>query len=83
MSAIVFSGAPAVSVYVAITLKHGLRLYAKTGMKPNRAWTPTNMLAKASEITGKTFKRGQFQQAIDALESWIEENRQNADIQRI
>ena len=80
MSATVFAGPAAVSVYVAITLKHGINLYMKTGMKPNRAWTPSAMLAKAGEITGKTFKRGQYQQAIDALQIWIDANRSQADI---
>jgi hypothetical protein len=41
-----------VSTYVAIALKGGLNMYMSSGMKPNRAWTPTAMLAAASEITG-------------------------------
>jgi hypothetical protein len=80
MSATVFAGPAAVNVFVAITLKSGINLYMKTGMKPNRMWTPSAMLAKAGQITGKTFKRGQYQQAIDALEIWIDENRAQADI---
>jgi hypothetical protein len=43
-------------------------------MKPNRAFTPTNMLAKAGQITGRTFKRGQFEEAIAALDAWIAAN---------
>lgn len=69
-----FSGQAGVATYVAITLKHGIKLYRDTGIKPNRAWTPTAMLAKAGEITGQTFKRGQFTQAIDALDAWIAKN---------
>jgi hypothetical protein len=51
------------NIYVAISLKHGLKLYAKTGMRPNRSWTPTAMLRKATEITGRKYKRGQHGEA--------------------
>lgn len=71
---ITFTGPAGVATYQAIALKHGLALYAKAGIKPNRAWTPTAMLRLASHITGQAFKRGQYQQAIDALEAWIQVN---------
>jgi len=72
---IVFSGRDEVNTYVAITLKHGLKLYAKTGMKPNRAWTPTRMLAKATELTGKKYKRGAYLEAAADLETLLEERK--------
>jgi len=61
-------------MYRAIVVKNGLGLYLKSGKKiiPNRSWTPTNMLRAASEITGKTFKRGQHQQAYIAISEWLE-----------
>ncbi len=65
--ATVFSGRAAVEVFRAKTLASALRLYAKTGMKPNRMYTPTNMLATAATITGQKFKRGQFDLAAQAL----------------
>ena len=68
--AVVFSGRDAVEVFRARTIASALRLYAKTGIKANRAYTPTNMLTAASQITGKTFKRGQFEQAAQALTEW-------------
>lgn len=34
-----------------------MSLYLKTGMKVNRAYTPTNMTAVVSEYTGKTYAR--------------------------
>lgn len=71
---IVFSGPDGVATYQAIVLKHGLALYAKTRMRPNRAWTPTAMLATAGKITGKTYKRGAYAQAVADLEQWIEAN---------
>jgi hypothetical protein len=67
----VFTGKAGVDTYRAIAIKHGLKLYADTGMKPNRFWTPMAMLKAAGDITGKTFKRGQYAQAIYSLEAWI------------
>lgn len=61
-----------VNIYVLATLASGLRLYAKTGMKPNRNWTPTNMLKAASQHTGKTYKRGQYEQAATDLSALVE-----------
>jgi hypothetical protein len=51
-----FSGPRAVSVYQCLVVASALELYAKTGMKANRMYTPTNMLAVATKITGQTFK---------------------------
>ena len=50
-----------------LVIASALKLYAKTGMKANRAYTPTNMLNAASQITGKKFKRGQFMEAANAI----------------
>lgn len=66
-----FAGADAVAIYRAVALRSGIAMYARTGMKPNRMWTPTAMLKAAGEITGKSYKRGQYQQAFDDLEAWI------------
>jgi hypothetical protein len=69
----VFAGRPAVDLFRAIALRSGIAMYSRTGMKPNSAWTPTAMLRTAGQITGKTYKRGQYQQAFDDLEAWIVE----------
>ena len=71
---VTFSGKAGVDTFRAIVIRSGLDLYARTGLKPNRAYTPSAMLRVAGEITGKTFKRGQYQQAIDALTEWIDAN---------
>ena len=71
----VFSGAAEVSVYQAIVIKNALLFYAKTGMKVNRAYTPSAMLAAASAITGQRFKRGQYKEAAAAIEVVLEETR--------
>lgn len=69
-----FTGPNGVNTFVAISLKSGISLYAKTGLKPNRMWSPKNMLAKASEITGKVYKRGEYDKAVTDLAEWIEAN---------
>lgn len=52
-----------------------MRLYAKTKMQVNRAYTPTAMLAFANRelgLTGKKmFKRGQYAEAAEALSAFI------------
>lgn len=62
-----FSGPGAVNVFAMAALASGLRLYAKTGMKPNRAWTPTTMMRAAAHHTGLTFKTRDYLGAADAL----------------
>ena len=69
-----FVGERGVETFRAISLKAGLRLFANTGMKPNRAWTPTAMLKAAGTITGKVYKRGQYDLAVTDLEAWIDSN---------
>jgi hypothetical protein len=68
-----FSGVRGVSTFQAIALKSGLSLFAKTGMRPNRMWTPSKMMALASHITGKTFKARDYNGAVAALAAWIDE----------
>lgn len=55
--------------FVLIALKSAVKLYVNTGMKANRAYTPTNMLKKAGEITGKNYKRGQLSIALEDLQA--------------
>jgi hypothetical protein len=57
--------------YQAKVLASALRLYARTGMKANSAYTPSAMLATAGRITGQVFKRGQHLVAADALANWV------------
>lgn len=66
----VFTG-KGVGVYAATVIASALRLYARTGIKVNRAYTPSAMLAKATEITGQTFRgRDKYMNAADALRQW-------------
>lgn len=70
MSFVSFEGPVQIERFVLLTLKHGLIMYAKHGIKPNRDWTITNMLRRASKATGKTYKRTEALKAaadLDAL----------------
>jgi hypothetical protein len=58
------------SVYQAAAIAAALRLYAKTGMKANSAYTPKAMMAKATEITGQKFKARDYLGASAALQVW-------------
>jgi len=60
-----------VNIFRAAVMASGLRLYAKTGMKPNRAYTPTAMMRAASEITGRKFQARAYMAAAVALDDWI------------
>jgi hypothetical protein len=70
-----FAGEQAVDVLAMITVAHGMKLYAKTGMKPNRAYTPTAMLKFASEKLGRKFKRTQMLEAAEALLAFAQAKR--------
>lgn len=59
-------------IYQALAVASALRTYAKTGMKVNSAYTPKNMLATASKITGKTYERGDLEKAAADLKAWAD-----------
>lgn len=67
-----FTGQAGVLTHSAVVLKGALKMWVNHKIKPSRAWTPARMLAKATEITGVKFKRGQYLKAIEALEDWLE-----------
>jgi hypothetical protein len=69
----VISGPKAVNLYRAKVILSGINLYLKTGMQPNRMYTPTNMKAVASEYTGKQYKNGRkaLEQAAADLDAYM------------
>lgn len=71
MTASVFTG-PTVNAYVALTVARALDLYAKTGMKVNRAYTPKNMMATATKLTGQKFKARDYAGASKALRDYAQ-----------
>lgn len=76
-TATVFTGS-AVNAYAAIVVAKGLEVYAKTGMKLNRAYTPANMMAQAARVTGKKFKARDYLGAAKALREYAETQNPNA-----
>lgn len=68
----VFAGPDAVRLFQARTIARALRLYAATGMRANRAYTPSAMLKAAGSITGKRYPRGWYIQAADDLKTWAD-----------
>lgn len=57
----------------AATIRTAIKLYWKTGIRVNRAYTPTAMHRTAEEITGLKFRRGDWPSMIEALERVIAE----------
>lgn len=69
--AIVATGS-GITVYQALAVKQGLKA-CKIGMRVNRAYTPTNLMAMVQKITGKKHKRGDYDGAISSVETWVEQ----------
>ena len=55
-----------------ICLKHGLLIYARTGLRPTRSVPPTRMLREASAITGTKYRRGDYVRAANDLQQMME-----------
>lgn len=68
-----YIGPDAVEVFRAKAIKAGITMWAKTGMRPNRHWTPTAMIQAAGRITGKTYRVNKKSAELIAadLEIWI------------
>lgn len=62
-----------INTFVLVTLKSAIKMYVNHGIKANRAYTPTAMLAKAGELLGKEYKRGQLPQALTDLQARYDE----------
>jgi hypothetical protein len=56
-----------VRIYQALLLASALNLYAKTGIRVNKSYTPTAMLRVANKLTGHNYRRGQYAAAATAL----------------
>ena len=68
-----FAGPDAVELFRVTALATALRTYARSGMRMNRALTPTRMLALASAVTRKAYRRGEYDRAADDLKVWCDE----------
>lgn len=70
--AMTFSGPDAVRLQQAVTLRSAIKLYLTSGIIPTRGMGIVKMLALASTITGKPYKRTQGPAALSDLHIWIE-----------
>ena len=62
------------NLYRALVIAKSLRLYANTGIKTNKAYTPTAMLRNATWITGNNYKRGEYMKAHDDIMELIRDS---------
>jgi hypothetical protein len=69
--AVGFNGLDAVRLFQAAALASGIGLLQK-GIKPGRGWTMKAALARASTITGKTYKRSEADKARADLSVWVQ-----------
>lgn len=78
-----FGRASAPAIYQAMVIRSALRLYAKTGMQVNRAYTPSAMMRTARRITGvKGLKSRDYAGAAAALDEWITTEGRGDSIQK-
>lgn len=70
---VTFSGPDAVAFVRAAALASSLKLYAVAKIIPTRGVTITKMLAIATGITGKRYKRGEALKAAADVEKWARE----------
>lgn len=68
----VFTG-EGITRFQIVVIKNAIKLYKNTGMKANRAYTPTNMKLTAEKLTGKKFKARDWDGMIAALEELLED----------
>jgi hypothetical protein len=65
-----FVGLDATRLIHAKTVYHALRA-CKIGMRLTRTATPTRCFELATKITGKRYKRGQYDAAMSDVRAWI------------
>lgn len=59
-------------MYQVIVIKKALEVYARTGMRVNGSYTPSNMMKTAEKLTGRKFKKGDYVGAAKALGEKLE-----------
>lgn len=67
-----YVGPDATNLFRAKVLKTSLMGYAKFKMLPTRGVSAANMLTMATQYTGKTYKRGQYEIAAADIAKWCE-----------
>jgi|ERR1700743_1607974 len=70
-----YVGDKAIDCFRAYVIASALKLYAETGMKANRTYTPLAMIKAANQITGHVYRRGQYNMAAAALIEWADKRK--------
>ena len=65
-------GPDGIAFFRAAVIASALKLYGKTGIKANRAYTPAAMMKAAEQITGKRFKARDYRGAAEAVQLWAQ-----------
>lgn len=81
--AVSFEGRGAVDVFAMAAIASALDLYARTGIRVNRAYTPRAMMAAATHHTGQTFKARDYAGAAAALREKVQTEKQRIDLEAI
>ncbi len=66
------TGPDAMLYFKAAHLRSALRLFARTGIKPTRGVGGRQLMALATEITGKAYKARAYDQAVADLDVWLQ-----------
>jgi hypothetical protein len=54
-------------------IRAAIKMYLTTGIRANSAYTPANMRAMVTKVTGKQYKRSKLglQEALNDLTDWL------------
>lgn len=69
---VTYAGPDATNFFRAKMLSLSIRMYSETKVIPTRGVTITRMLKMATGYTGKSYRRGQYDLAVEDLRIWIE-----------
>lgn len=67
-----YAGPDAIMLASAIVLRAAIKLYQTSKVIPTRGMTISMMLARATQITGKSYTTRQYDAALSDLGRWIE-----------
>lgn len=70
--AVSFTSKEEITYFQVAALKAGMKLMG-AGIKPHRTWTKAKALSRAGEITGRSYTKRDWAQAIIDLQMWIDE----------
>lgn len=67
----VYAGPDATELFACMVLRSAIKLLSK-GIKPTRGMSMRRALAMCERYTGQTYKRTEWEEAVEDLGNWIE-----------